>query len=209
MTTLDIEGRRVILDAITTLLSSFSIEGIIVILVLFGVAVKFLGELFEYLYTKLKKYFDIKDAKEEQHEEIMNKLNALEVCSAKQEERSQYRQTQVDKISKQLDEQDKQSVELKQTLENQTKELSSLKSQITTLTERTQDSTRAYLIDKHHHFCYQTHGIDDMSLQDMERRFMYYKAAGGDTFIDGLMDEVRALPRLTLEHMSGQIRKEN
>ena len=38
---------------------------------------------------------------------------------------------------------------------------------------------------------------------------MYYKAAGGDTFIDGLMEEVRALPRLTLEHMSGQIRKEN
>ena len=93
--------------------------------------------------------------------------------------------------------------------ENQTKEISSLKSQIGTLTERTQDSTRAYLIDKHHHFCYQIGGIDDMSLQDMERRFMYYKAAGGDTFIDGLMEEVRALPRLTLEHMSGQIRKEN
>ena len=197
------------MDAITTLLSQFSIEGIILILILFGVAVKFLGELFEYLYTKLKKYFDIKDAKEEQHEEIMNKLNALELRSAKQEERSEYRQAQVDKISKQLDAQDKQSANFERTIENQTKELSNLKSQISTLTERTQDSTRAYLIDKHHHFCYQIQGIDDMSLQDMERRFMYYKAAGGDTFIDGLMEEVRSLPRLTLEHMSGQIRKEN
>lgn len=197
------------MDALTTLLSQLSIEGIIIVIVLFAVAVKFLGELFEYLYNKLKKYFDIKDAKEEQHEEIMNKLNSLEERSVRQEERSNHRQEQVDKMSKQLDEQDRKSADLKKTLENQTKEISSLKSQIGTLTERTQDSTRAYLIDKHHHFCYQIHGIDDMSLQDMERRFMYYKAAGGDTFIDGLMDEVRALPRLTLEHMSGQIRKEN
>lgn len=197
------------MDALTTLLSQLSIEGIIIVIVLFAVAVKFLGELFEYLYNKLKKYFDIKDAKEEQHAEIMNKLNSLEERSVRQEERSNHRQEQVDKMSKQLDEQDRKSAELKHALENQTKEISSLKSQIGTLTERTQDSTRAYLIDKHHHFCYQIHGIDDMSLQDMERRFMYYKAAGGDTFIDGLMDEVRALPRLTLEHMSGQIRKEN
>ena len=197
------------MDALTTLLSQLSIEGIIIVIVLFAVAVKFLGEIFEYLYNKLKKYFDIKDAKEEQHAEIMNKLNSLEERSVRQEERSNHRQEQVDKMSKQLDEQDRKSAELKYTLENQTKEISSLKSQIGTLTERTQDSTRAYLIDKHHHFCYQIGGIDDMSLQDMERRFMYYKAAGGDTFIDGLMEEVRALPRLTLEHMSGQIRKEN
>ena len=197
------------MDALTTLLSNLSIEGIIIVIVLFAISIKFLGELFEYLYNKLKKYFDIKDAKEEQHAEIMNKLNSLEERSVRQEERSNHRQEQVDKMSKQLDEQDRKSADLKKTLENQTKEISSLKSQIGTLTERTQDSTRAYLIDKHHHFCYQIHGIDDMSLQDMERRFMYYKAAGGDTFIDGLMDEVRALPRLTLEHMSGQIRKEN
>ena len=168
------------MDALTTLLSQLSIEGIIIVIVLFAVAVKFLGELFEYLYNKLKKYFDIKDAKEEQHAEIMNKLNSLEERSVRQEERSNHRQEQVDKMSKQLDEQDRKSADLKKTLENQTKEISSLKSQIGTLTERTQDSTRAYLIDKHHHFCYQIHGIDDMSLQDMERRFMYYKAAGGE-----------------------------
>ena len=80
------------MDAITTLLSQLSIEGIILVIVLFAVAVKFLGELFEYLYNKLKKYFDIKDAKEEQHEEIMNKLNVLETRSVKQEERSEHRQ---------------------------------------------------------------------------------------------------------------------
>lgn len=190
------------LDAVTTLLSQLSIEGIILVIVLFAVAVKFLGELFEYLYGKLKKYFDIKDAKEERHEEVMNSLGELKKDNEKQQEINCRRDEQINKISKQLDEQDRDSVELKQDIKALTQELSNLKSQVFTLTERTQDSTRAYLIDKHHHFCYQIKAIDDMSLQDMERRFMYYKAAGGDTFIDALMEDVRMLPRLTVEQMS-------
>lgn len=197
------------MDAITTLLSNFSVEGIILIIVLFAVAIKFLGELFEYLYNKIKKYFDIKDAKEERHEEVMNSLHILQEDMKEQKERSEKRQKQVDSIDNKLDQHYQDFIDLKSRIQNQTNEITNLNNRIKTLTERTQDSTRAYLIDKHHHFCYQIKAIDDMSLQDMERRFMYYKAAGGDTFIDGLMDEVRALPRLTLERMSGQIRKEN
>lgn len=190
------------MDALTTLLSNLSVEGIIILIVLFAVSIKFLGELFEYLYNKLKKYFDIKDAKEERHEEVMKSLGELKRDNEKQQEINRRRDEQVDKISRQLDEQDRDSVELKQDIKALTQELSNLKSQVLALTERTQDSTRAYLIDKHHHFCYQIKAIDDMSLQDMERHFMYYKAAGGDTFIDALMEDVRALPRLTVEQMS-------
>ena len=69
------------------------------------------------------------------------------------------------------------------------------------LNDRMQDSTRAYIIEKHHYYCYQMKAIDDMSLQDLERRFMYYKASGGNTFIDSLMDEIRSLPKMTLEKM--------
>ena len=42
--------------------------------------------------------------------------------------------------------------------------------------------------------------IDDIGLQSMERTYFYYKAAGGNTFIDTLMDEVRELPRPALEN---------
>ena len=184
------------MDAVTTLLSNLSVEGIIFIIILFAVSVKFLGELFDYLYTKLKKYFDIKDAKEQDNIE--------------RRERDKYRDERVEKISQQLDAQDKDSAELKQVVQNLAAELAELKGKVSILTERTQDSTRAYIIDKHHHFCYQIKAIDDMSLQDLERRFMFYKAAGGDTFIDALMEEIRSLPRLTIEQMSHtQQRKEN
>lgn len=198
------------MDAVTTLLSNLSVEGIIFVIILFAVSVKFLGELFEYLYTKLKKYFDIKDAKEQRHEEVMQSLNELKRDNIERRERDKYRDERVEKISQQLDAQDKDSAELKQVVQNLTAELVELKSKVSILTERTQDSTRAYIIDKHHHFCYQIKAIDDMSLQDLERRFMFYKAAGGDTFIDALMEEIRSLPKLTIEQMSyTQQRKEN
>lgn len=190
------------MDAVTTLLSNLSVEGIIFVIILFAVSVKFLGELFEYLYTKLKKYFDIKDAKEQRHEEVMQSLDELKRDNIERRERDKYRDERVEKISQQLDAQDKNNAELKQVVQNLAAELAELKGKVSILTERTQDSTRAYIIDKHHHFCYQIKAIDDMSLQDLERRFMFYKAAGGDTFIDALMEEIRSLPRLTIEQMS-------
>lgn len=30
----------------------------------------------------------------------------------------------------------------------------------------------------------------------MERRYLYYKTAGGNSFVDNLMDEVRNLPKI-------------
>ena len=197
------------MDAVTTLLSTMSIEEIILTVILLAVSVKFLGELFEWCYNKLKGFFHLSDVKEERHKEIMESLNNLQRDMKDQKRIGNQQQKQIDKISSQLDGQGKESIALRKALEDQTEEITTLQGWVSTLNERVQDSTRAYLIDRHHHFCYQIKGIDDMSLQDLERRFMYYKAAGGDTFIDDLMKEVRALPRLTLEHMSGQIRKEN
>lgn len=63
--------------------------------------------------------------------------------------------------------------------------------------ERMQENTRSFLIDSHHKFCYQYHKIDDLSLQSIERRYLYYKTDGGDTFIDHLMEEIRSLPRVS------------
>ncbi len=69
-------------------------------------------------------------------------------------------------------------------------------STVALLQERMQENTRSYLIDAHHKFCYQFKQIDDLNLESLERRYLYYKTSGGDTFIDHLMEEVRALPRV-------------
>ena len=194
------------MDALNTLLSQFSIEGLILLGVLFLVAVKFVGELFEYCYNKIKKYFDIKDEKEERHEEIMNSLKELKQQVSEQEELSKERSKQITNLSVQLKEQEDKSQIFQKAIDNQIVKFTDFETQLQNLCDRMQDSTRAYIIDKHHHYCYQIGAIDDMALQDIERRFMYYKAAGGNTFIDSMMEEVRNLPRLTLEQMQ-RVRK--
>ena len=194
------------MDALNTLLSQFSIEGLILLGVLFLVAVKFVGELFEYCYNKIKKYFDIKDEKEERHEEIMNSLKELKQQVSEQEELSKERSKQITNLSVQLKEQKDKSQIFQKAIDNQIVKFTDFETQLQNLCDRMQDSTRAYIIDKHHHYCYQIGAIDDMALQDIERRFMYYKAAGGNTFIDSMMEEVRNLPRLTLEQMQ-RVRK--
>lgn len=189
------------MDALVTLLSQFSIEGIIITLVMFLAAVKVVGELLNWCYEKIKQHFNWKTQEDNRHSELMENFNELKVRNKQNEEENLRRDKLIEKISNQLDEQDRKTADMVKTLTAQTNELSNLKDRVQTLTDRVQDSTKAYIIDKHHHFVYQVKAIDDMSLQELERRFVYYKAAGGNTFIDGLMEEVRDLPKVTVEQM--------
>lgn len=196
------------MDAITSLLSMMSVDQIFLVLLLLLVAMKFISDLLEWLYKKLKSYFNIQDSKEKQYAAILSSIESIKADMDSRKKDADSQHSQIDKISRQLDAQEGEYTSMRNTIESQTKELGNLKSQISVLTERTQDSTRAYIIDKHHYFCYQIEGIDDMSLQDLERRFMCYKALGGDTFIDALMEEIRRLPRITLEGLAAQLNRE-
>lgn len=189
------------MDALVTLLSQFSIESIIITLVMFLAAVKVVGELLNWCYEKIKQHFNWKTQEDNRHSELMENFNELKVRNKQNEEENLRRDKLIEKISNQLDEQDRKTADMVKTLTAQTNELTNLKDRVQTLTDRVQDSTKAYIIDKHHHFVYQVKAIDDMSLQELERRFVYYKAAGGNTFIDGLMEEVRDLPKVTVEQM--------
>lgn len=189
------------MDALVTLLSQFSIESIIITLVMFLAAVKVVGELLNWCYEKIKQHFNWKTQEDNRHSELMENFNELKVRNKQNEEENLRRDKLIEKISNQLDEQDRKTADMVKTLTAQTNELAKLKDRVQTLTDRVQDSTKAYIIDKHHHFVYQVKAIDDMSLQELERRFVYYKAAGGNTFIDGLMEEVRDLPKVTVEQM--------
>lgn len=54
--------------------------------------------------------------------------------------------------------------------------------------------TRVYIIDKYHYYCYQKHQIDEVTRDNIENQYTQYKLHGGNSFIDGLMDQIRALP---------------
>ena len=56
------------------------------------------------------------------------------------------------------------------------------------------DDIKAWITEKHHYFCYDLGYIDDYNLQCIEARYKHYKEEDGNTFIDGFMGDIRALP---------------
>lgn len=156
------------MNEMTALLTTHSIEELILYVILVLFAIKVMMELFSYFFNKARLYFGVANEKELWRQEIRDTLNGIS--------------EEIDILKEQNNQTHQHQKEIDMT--------------IALVQERLQESTRSYLIDTHHEFCYKTGAIDYLTLQSMERRYLYYKTAGGDSFIDGLMEDVRALPRL-------------
>lgn len=157
---------------IEQLLSQYSIETLVILVALLGFSIKAMSELWEWFYNQFKEHFSFRTRRDQDHQQLIEQIKELSNgIKATQEE--------------------------VQILENNMTQFSD---QMKITTERLQENSRNYIIDKHHYFCYQVKAIDDLSLQSLERRFLYYKAAGGNSFIDGLMEEIRELPRLNFQN---------
>lgn len=159
------------MDILTSLFSQYSIESIFLIIVMLGVAIKFIGELIEWFYTKIRKHFNHQTEKDKEHSEITEGISSVD-----------------SKVSQLLN-----------SVGDLTNRVKTLEEQGAITTERLQENSRSYIIDKHHYFCYEVKAIDDLNLQSLERRYLYYKAAGGNSYIDGLMEEIRDLPKINLQ----------
>lgn len=85
----------------------------------------------------------------------------------------------------------KNSDNLKSVIENQKK----LENQIKLLIDSDKDDIKSFLTREHHYFCYQKEWIDDYSLECCEKRYQHYAQEGGNSFIKGFMDDLRALPK--------------
>ena len=157
---------------IEQLLSQYSIETLIILIALLGFSIKVMSELWEWFYNKFKEHFSFRTQRDQDHQQLIEEIKELS---------SDIKATKAE-IHR---------------LENN---MSQFSDQMKITTERLQENARNYIIDKHHYFCYQVKAIDDLSLQSLERRFLYYKAAGGNSFIDGLMEEIRELPRLNFQN---------
>lgn len=172
---------------ITTLFTQYSFQELILLIIIILFVLKALNEVIAFFYERIKNHFGIQNNKEQWEQNISKSLD--EIKDDIQTLRDQNIKTH--KHQKEID----QSIALVQ--------------------ERLQENTRSYLIDAHHKFCYDIQAIDDLSLQAMERRYLYYKTAGGNSFVDNLMDEVRNLPKinfytgiLDIDHNGTDDRKE-
>lgn len=80
------------------------------------------------------------------------------------------------------------------TIQQLKNDLDEVRKNINLLITSDKDNIRSWITDKYH--CFIKLGyIDDFSLDCLERRFKSYKQEGGNTYVDGMMEELRALPR--------------
>lgn len=156
------------MSEINFLFTHLSVEEVIILVVVLVLVIKSVWSAAEWIWAKIKAKLDIEDKQKTWANNLADALNNLD--------------KKIDNLE----------------LQNQKthEEQESMQDSLNLIQERLQENTRSYLIDTHHRHCYQIHSIDDLTLQSMERRYLYYKTAGGNSFIDGLMEEVRALPRI-------------
>lgn len=171
------------------LLTSYSFEELVLVIIVVLIACKILIEVWNFFYNKLKGYFGVKNTKEQWESNTTKTLSNISDKMDHFEKSAEKRAIRLEKIEKKVD----RLEEYSRITHEQQKDLDN---QMKLVQERLQENTRSFLIDAHHRFCYDVKGIDDQSLQSMERRYLYYKTAGGNSFIDDLMREVRELPRI-------------
>ena len=76
-----------------------------------------------------------------------------------------------------------------------TENVDNMTGKIDVLITSDRDAIKAFITKEHHHFCYEKGWIDDYSLDCLEHRFQHYQEEHGTSFIENLMNELRALPK--------------
>jgi len=167
-------------NELNSLLSSYPLSELLLLVVGLLGAGKVVWSLIEYWLEKINVHVGEKYKRQERWTNLDKKIDDLTTNL----------DNHIDGLAEKVDELKAQN---EQTHEHQIQ----LDRSLALVQERLQENSRSDLLDAHHKFCYEFKKIDDLSLQSIERRYLYYKTAGGDTFIDHLMEEVRELPRVS------------
>ena len=152
------------------LLVKYSLSEIVIFIVVLAFAVKEVITFIDWGCNRLKKVYD-KDY------ELIEERKRLE--------------GEIKDLSKLYNEQEKVNAtfaKIDQTFEK-------INKRIDMLIESDKEDIKAYVTEKHHFFVYHQGWVDDYSLECLERKFAIYQQEHGNSFVEGLMDEVRALPK--------------
>ena len=149
------------------LLQKYSPSDILMFTIFLALAVKSLISFFDWAYERFQRIFNKEYSK-------LNKQQELE---------------------KRLQHGDEMMKTLQANQQMTDKVLQNLSAKIDMLVDSDKDAIKSYITKQHHYFCYQVGWIDDFSLDCLEKRYGHYADEGGNSFIEGFMEELRALPK--------------
>lgn len=149
------------------LLNTYSVDEIVMFIVLLSAAVKGVITWIDWAKDKINKH--------------AGKLNEQEAMKKSIDDLTQEQKSMKNEI-------EGCQIQIKNTIAD-------IQKSVNLLEASDRDDIKAWITEKHHYFCYQVGYIDDYSLDCIEKRYSHYKDEGGNSFIDELMEEIRALPK--------------
>ena len=150
-----------------TLLQHYSLSDIFIFIIFLALAVKSLISFFDWAQDNINKTFNKK------HSKI----------------------TEKEQLERRLQQENQMIVTLQQSQKVTDNILQDLSKKINLLIDSDKDDIKSFITRQHHYFCYKIGWIDDFSLDCVEKRYQHYADEGGNSFIEGFMDELRALPK--------------
>ena len=154
------------------ILQQYSLSEVIMFLILLAAATKSFINFYDWCMERLRKVLNTNHNKLTQKEQLQRRLqHGSQIMN-----NLQNNQKQTDKI------------------------LKDLSAKIDMLVDSDKDAIKSYITRQHHYFCYQKGQIDDFSLDCCEKRYQHYSDEGGNSFIEGFMNELRALPKVSAKN---------
>lgn len=87
------------------------------------------------------------------------------------------------------------------------KEIEAANENIKLLLESDRDDIKAWITREHNYFCNKLGEIDTYSLDCINRRYQHYVKEKGNSFIEDLMNEIKALPKVAPSDIKQRDRK--
>ena len=156
------------------LFTKYTLTEIILFIFVFATSLKGFFTLRDYFYDKIKKHF------KEETEEEQDKIDITK---------------QLTDISAQIENINAQHMLDRQEL---IKKIDETNATISVLLASDKDDIKSWITEKHHYFCYESKCIDYQSLDCIEKRYRHYVDEGGNSYVADLMNEIRALPKVSM-----------
>ena len=156
------------------LLTAYSVSEIFIFIILAVIAVKGSWDLIDFFKNKYLKKFN-KDYEKKKQEEVL--------------------QEHYDDCQRQYEETMGAYAELSDKMDNVIDSVDKLGTKVNELIESDKHDIKQDIVKQYHYFVDRVGWIDDFSLDTLELRFNDYKSEGGNSYIAGLMSEIRQLPK--------------
>ena len=185
------------------LLTKYTLTEIILFIFALATTLKGFFTLWDFFYDKLKKHFSKERDKEDEKDSLTKQLTDISTqIEGIREGHKEDKAEILDQIK---------NINIQHTFDRQEliKKIDETKTTISVLLASDKDDIKSWITEKHHYFCYEKKVIDDYSLDCIEKRYQHYLDEGGNSYIATLMNEIRALPKVSMlrEDEKEEIRK--